>query len=158
MDGLVRELRVIRSVTICRYTQSVNPCEIRSNAAYPLIKRLAFPDKNDVALDKVRIERLQEGEDDVPERRRKTVSKYDTCGRVYAHDQAYPHNGLRLLKLEAPGVESSCASYKYARPAQRKAHIGVEVDLFEEFRAGEELGDTKVKLRHEKKKYYRARV
>ena len=60
-----------------------------------------------------------------------------------AHDQAYPHNGLRLFKLEAPRVKGSCASYKYARPAQRKANIGMEVNLFEEVRAGEELCDPK---------------
>jgi hypothetical protein len=44
-----------------------------------------------------------------------------------------------VLKLEAPGVKCGCASYKYARPAQREAHIGVVVDLFEEVRAGKEL-------------------
>ena len=50
-----------------------------ASTTHPLIKSLAFPDKNDVTLDKVRIERLQEGEDNVPGRRRKTVSQYDTC-------------------------------------------------------------------------------
>ena len=70
------------------------------------------------------------------------MSMCDTCGRVRdqdAHDQAYPHNRLRLLELEAPGVKCGCARHKYAQPAQRKAYISVEMDLFKKVGSREEL-------------------
>ena len=68
---MVREVRVIRSVTICRHTYVVNETTPRrTRRTHPLIKGLTFPNENDITLDEVRIERLYEREDNVPESRR----------------------------------------------------------------------------------------
>ena len=65
VDGWVRELRVIRSVTIYDGTSVTG--RKADGRAHPLIESFALADKDSIPFDEVRIKRLREREDHVPE-------------------------------------------------------------------------------------------
>lgn len=60
-------LRVIRSVTILNGIVSTKLRGLSASYTHPLIKSFAFSDKDSVSFDEIRIDRLREREDDVPD-------------------------------------------------------------------------------------------
>ena len=119
MDGLVREPRVIRSVTI--YGWNVNKAVTRRKQM-PTLTRLSnvlrFPTKTVSpsikyaynACESVRTMYL---------RSRITLEKLQhvwSRAENNAHDKAYPNNRLGLLELEAIGVKGGCSRNEDARP------------------------------------------
>ena len=64
VEGLVVEVSVIRSVTIC--VGGMRRCDKRTRrATYALVECLALADEDDVALDEVRVQSLDSRQDNV---------------------------------------------------------------------------------------------